>query len=144
MKSVRTMVIIANDRVARLLENAGAGEGLAEIKVMEESSAVGFADFPGRSQATGGEARHGFERPTSEEEHARDLFAGEILETVGKLWSDGGYDRLVMAAAPKMLGVLRAKLAGPLEDALSGDLNKDLTHVSVHDLPGHFADLAEF
>ncbi|MGC9367944.1 MAG: host attachment protein [Paracoccaceae bacterium] len=144
MKSVRTMVIIANDGVARFLENAGPGEGLAEVKLMEASGAVGFADFPGRSQASGGEARHGFERPTGEEEHARDLFAGEVVKTAGELWSKRDYDRLVIAAPPKMLGVLRAKLAAPLDDALSGDLNKDLSHVSVHDLPGHFADLAEF
>lgn len=153
MNSVRTMVIVANDRHARFLENTGPGQGLRELKVMEETEAVGFADFPGRSQAAtfpgpsqaaASEARHGFQRPSGEEEHARDIFANEIVKTAGKLWSEHPFDRLVMAAPPKMLGVLRAKLAAPLDDALFGDLDKDLTHVTVHDLPGHFADLADF
>ena len=144
MNSVCTMVIVATDKVARFLENSGAGQGLREVKVMEAEATPGFADFTGRSQGTGGTARHGFERPTGEEEHARDIFATEIVKTAAKLWADGGYDRLLMAAPPKMLGVLRAKLVAPLDDALSGDLNKDLSHVSVYDLPDHFSDLAEF
>jgi protein required for attachment to host cells len=144
MNSVRTMVIVANDGVARFLENTGAGQGLQEVKVMDAAAIPGFADFPGRSQGTGGEARHGFERPTGEKEHARDIFAAEIVKTAGELWAKHGYGRLMMAAPPKMLGVLRAKLAAPLDDALSGDLNKDLSHVSVYDLPGYFADLADF
>ncbi|WP_212523962.1 host attachment protein [Actibacterium sp. MT2.3-13A] len=142
MKSVRTMVIIANDGVARFLENTGNGEGLQEVKVIKEAPEEGYSDFPGRSQASSGTARHKFERPTSEEEHARNLFAAEIVKTAAKLWADNSYNRLLMAAPPKMLGVLRVRLEAPLDDALSGDLDKDLTHVSVHDLPGHFADLA--
>lgn len=141
MKAIRTFIIIANDGEARFLENSGVGRGVQELAVFDHVEGPGYADFSGRSQGGPGVARHGFERTTSEEEVARRDFAKFLLKEAAGRWKEG-YDRLLVAAPPKMLGVLRDNLDGPMAAGLSGDLDKDLTKIAVADLPEHFADLA--
>ena len=144
MKPIRTLVLLADDGKARFLENAGIDKGVQQIEVLEAASPAGYADMPGRSQAGADTARHGLARPTGEEGAARDVFADAVLDKAGALWAGGDFQRLVMAAPPKMLGVLRSKLSPPLDDALVGDLDKDLTNLPEAELPGQFADVVAF
>lgn len=144
MKAIRTFVIVASDTTARFLENTGVGQGLREVEALDAAENVGYSDMPGRSQASGGTARHGFARPSDEEEHARNAFAKEVLQKAAARHGKVGFDRLVLCAPPKMLGALRAHLDGPLAAALTADLNKDLTKIDLADLPSHFSDIAAF
>lgn len=140
MKAVKTLVLLANDEHARIFENLGIGKGLAEIEAALPADEVRYSDFPGRSSAGVGEARHGLDRSSSEEDQARNAYAAVVLAEVDARWRGGSYDRFVMAAPPKMLGVLRSKLSKPLGEALEVDLNKDLLSERAEDLAGHFAD----
>jgi protein required for attachment to host cells len=47
----------------------------------------------------------------------------------------------VVAAAPKMLGVLRKAMSGAPAAALAGDIAKDLMKIPAIDLPKHFDGL---
>lgn len=142
MKPVRTLILMASETRLRLAENAGVGKGVHEI-LTREAKDFGdlpstYADMPGRGQAApGGVAGHQFERPTSEREQARGGFAGKVIETALAEWHKGKFDRLVVAAPPKMLGALRDVLPGEMSSALLADLDKDLTKLPVGDLPDH-------
>ncbi|PWE33274.1 hypothetical protein DDZ14_05665 [Maritimibacter sp. 55A14] len=147
MKPVRTLVLIANEREARILENAGVGKGLAELSSLDASAinseAIEYADTPGRSRAAPGTARHGFEPPTSERRQARDAFAAHVLDALHAQAAKGGHERLILAAPPKMLGELRGGL-GQLADKVTGSLDKDIVKVPARDLPRHFEAIAAF
>ncbi len=148
MKAVTTLVVIANDKKARFLENQGVGKGLVELSDM---SAADFADVetrysdrPGRAQASAGSGSHAVERTTSEERQERQAFARHVLERTGRLLSKGGHDRLAIAAAPRMLGELRGGLTAELKVRLAFDLDKDLVQVPLIKLVDHFAGKVAF
>ena len=148
MKPVRTLVLLANDGTARLLVNEGVGKGLARITSLDADQAIRaeaheFADDPGRSSAAPGMARHAYAPHADEEEQKRAAFAAAVIGLLDGQWRKERYDRLVIAAPPKMLGELRDRL-GELAARLHGDLAKDLTKAPVAKLPGHFADIAAF
>ena len=62
----------------------------------------------------------------------------ELLEDAAKRKA---FDRLVLVAPPQALGDLRAELGRHAKEKVTGELDKDLTHVAIHDLPGHLAGL---
>ena len=148
MKPVRTLVLLASEGEARLLENDGVGKGLHQIGHLDRDAvsgdAIAYADGPGRSQAAPGAAHHGMEPSSSVSRQNRERFAADLVGEVEKTWTKGGYDRLMIAAPPKMLGALRDKLPKALAGKLAVDLAKDLIHTPVADLPKHFSDVAAF
>ena len=148
MKPVQTLVLLANEREARLLENDGIGKGLRQIRHLDRNAVSGediaYADGPGRSRSGPGGAHHGMEPPTSEIRQNRERFASDLIGILEKTWARGGYDRLVISAPPKMLGALRGGLPKGLADNVSGELDKDLLHTPLADLPGHFSSVAAF
>uniref|UniRef100_UPI0035630D8E host attachment protein n=1 Tax=Actibacterium sp. TaxID=1872125 RepID=UPI0035630D8E len=96
------------------------------------------------SQSAGNTARHGFDPETGLREQGRAHFADAVVASASEIWSQNGFDRLVISAAPRMLGALRDRLDGPMAKALSADMDKDLLKIPVGDLPAHFADVAAF
>ena len=148
MKPVHTLVFLANEQEARLLENDGIGKGLRQIQHLSRDEvsgkAIAYADTPGRSRGGPGGAQHGMEPPSSEIRQNRDRFAADLMTALDKTWAAGAYDRLLIAAPPKMLGALRERLPKPMADCLSGDVPKDLLRIPQADLPKHFKDLAAF
>lgn len=144
MKVVQTLVVVANEQDARFLVNKGVGKGLLQTDHISGEDQPGYADAPGRSQATGGGARHGFDRSTDERTQRRDHFVDEVLAKTAELWVKNGYDRLILCAPAKTLGAMRGKLTGQLADGLVADISKDLVATPLSDLPGHFADVAAF
>lgn len=144
MKPKVTLVVLANEKQARFLVNRGIGKGLEEVASVEASAVVGpeveFADGPGRSRAAPGMARHSVAPRTSEEELERQVFADHVADRAEAIWRKNSFDRLVLAAPPKMLGLLRDTLSEAMMGRLEVDLAKDLLKVPARDLPKHFED----
>ena len=146
MKSVTTMIVIADDKVARFLLNEGVGKGLREVADMAASQfpedTREFSDRPGRSTAgAGGAARHGVDAQTGLEQQHRSRFAAHVLQALDQAWTQCAPDRMILAAPPKMLGELRARLQGRPKAALMADVPKDLVNVPLPKMAAHFADL---
>lgn len=141
MKPVRTLILLASESEMRLLQNAGVGKGLSERLSRKASdfddTATRYSDAPGHSQAGPGMAGHGFDRSSSERDQHRTAFARHVIELTQDEWSRGSYDRVLIAAAPRMLGELRGLLPIPLAAALMADLDKDLTGFELRDLLRH-------
>lgn len=148
MKAVTTLVVVANDKKARFLENLGVGKGLAELSEIAASEfsdvETRYSDRPGRAQASAGSGVHAVERTTSEERQERQAFARHVLSRTGKLMQKGGYDRLAIAAAPRMLGELRDEMADELKNRLAFDLDKDLVKIPLIKLVSHFGEKVAF
>ena len=54
---------------------------------------------------------------------------------------NGDSPRLILVAPPQALGDLRAALPADVSDLVSGELHKDLTHATIHDITEHLGDV---
>ncbi len=145
-KKIVTWILVADGVRARVLANEGPGKGLTdafardfigENALMREA----VSDKPGRNQESATTDRHALEPRTNWHRFEKHQFArrmAELLETAAK---QKAYDRLVLVAPPQALGDLRAELGRHAKDRITGELDKDLTHVSIPDLAAHLGDL---
>jgi protein required for attachment to host cells len=142
MKKTVTWVLVADGARARILRNEGPGRGIEREIVREFAQDIPpgreiMADRPGRTFDSAGQGRHAMERPTDPREIEETRFLREIIAYVEKANHEHSFDRLVLVAPPAALGTLRAHLPKPLAEKVTGELNKDLTQVPVHDLAKH-------
>ncbi|PRX35126.1 Protein required for attachment to host cells [Meinhardsimonia xiamenensis] len=148
MKPVRTLVVLIDDEKMKLLENHGVGKGLQPLEEAEfsrkEAEALEYSDQPGRSFESVGAMRHAMSPEKSVEEQQRDRWLREAMAHLSKRWQKGNFDRLVIAAPPKVLGLVRELLDRPLKEALYAEVAKDLVNVPERELPERFADVAAF
>lgn len=77
-----------------------------------------------------------YERPTDPHTYEKYLFAKELVAFLEE--QADSFDRLIIAAAPKVLGDLRHLLPDPVREKVSAELHKDLTNTPEQDLPRHF------
>jgi protein required for attachment to host cells len=123
MKPIVTLYLLISDEDYRLVHTHG--DGLAEIAhTKAELTAAGVAHVTGHSPREGIERAH---------------LAKHVAQTLADEWAKGSYDRIVLAAGPKMLGEVRHDLPKSLHDHIAAELPKDLVKVPLHDLPSHFA-----
>jgi protein required for attachment to host cells len=142
MKKVTTWVLVADGARARILRNRGPGNGIDReiVKDFEGSTALSreiASDRPGRTFDSAGPGRHAMAPPSDPHEHEQINFLREVVAYIEKANEKKSFDRLVIVAPPTALGTLRARLSGPLTAKVTGELNKDLTKVPVHDIAKH-------
>lgn len=140
MTTIKTLVLLAGAEDARFLVHSGVGRGLTEVLALSATqfpeTARDFADAPTRGVAPGG-AHYAVDPGTPPADQHRARFADRVIEALGQEWAAAGADRLVIAAAPKMLGLLRARLQGAPKAALYADLDRDLVHLATAELGPH-------
>lgn len=91
-------------------------------------------DRPGRrAGGTGGVGgggmegnHHGVTGEKSTVQHELTLFAKEVARRIETDRARNQFDRLVLVAGPKMLGLLRQSLSTPTQSMLAGEISKDI------------------
>lgn len=145
-KKIVTWILVADGVRARVLANEGPGKGLVEAfdrdfigenALMREA----VSDKPGRTQESATTDRHAMEPRTDWQRFEKHQFARRMAEILEAAAKQKMFDRLVLIAPPQALGDLRAELGRHAKDRITGELDKDLTHVAIHDLPGYLGDL---
>ena len=125
MKTISYLYLLAADQNYRLVRTQG--EGLAEIT-------------HGKAEEASDDVRHKDGHSTKEElDHAD--FARLAVAALAAEWARGGHDRIVIAAGPKTLGLIREALPKALLPHVAAELHKDLVKVPLHDLASHFGDV---
>ncbi|GAB4573944.1 MAG: host attachment protein [Rhodothalassiaceae bacterium] len=120
--------------------------GREPVRILEipsdfpESREIG-SDRPGRSFDSHGEGRHAMEPPTDPKRHEAETFARRVAEELAGHADAGRFERLILAAAPAMLGDLRRFLPEPLRRKIIAERAKDLTRVPPDKLLAHFEDI---
>ena len=144
MKSVDTLILLANEHDMRLLTHAGKGQPLLQIAhhgVAEWADATRrYADREGRMRNGAGPIS-ALDRSTSERAQNRQHFASHVLDITGTEWATRRHERLVIAAPAKMLGQLRAAMPPELTEALQADLDADLLHLALDRMGDHLKDV---
>ena len=142
MKAVRTWIVIADGAKARFLLNRGPGKGLEPAEIPDLSVELAAtheigADRPGRVHDRFGPGRHAMAPRADWHQQDKALFAGEVARILNRAAQGGAFDRLVLVAPAKTLGELRHGLDAPAAARVTGELTKDLIHLTDRDLPEH-------
>ena len=84
------------------------------------------SDAPGRAFDSIGLGRHAMEPNTGIKQEQRRRFVKEIVERLQSAYSKGVFDKLVLLAAPAVLGVVRKTLTADLEKVVIKEIPKDV------------------
>lgn len=100
----------------------------------------------GRMITGPGGAHSAYESNTEPHEVERERFAKEIGDTLNLALTQNRWDRLVLAAPPKFLGLLRAELSDGAAKRVAASLHHDLVKTPQAELPdlirGHLPEIA--
>ena len=144
MKRIRTWVLIADGRRARVFETRGKGTGLTVVQDMAldtelpPSRALGN-DRPGRSFESVGSVRHAMQSPSDPHREHKRQFAHRVAGLVHERLLARSFDRLVVVAPAVTMGDLRTALSQQVKAVTTAELVADLTKTPVAELPAHLA-----
>lgn len=86
------------------------------------------ASVKGRKDAA---VRHSVDGGRSPRKHRAEVFARKVVGELRNAQRSGGFDRLVIIAAPAFLGLLRVAMPKTLREAIVREIPKDLVHQGV-------------
>ena len=127
----KTWVLVANQAEARIYsaDRVPGHLTLVETLIHEEGAAHArdlTSDGPGRVHDRMGTTRHSMEPDTGVKEEGRRRFVKEIAGRLESAHFHGDFNRLVLLAAPAMLGVIRKTLSSKLTKAVIKEIPKDV------------------
>lgn len=129
---MKTWIVVVNRVEAKVFETDGKGHK-GDVKFIEKlenprgrlKSQDINADKPGFSPGVAG---HGGtkEKAQSPTDRVSQMFAKRVSEYLEEARHANSFDEVVLIAAPQFLGRLRGMFSGPLKDAVSMEIPKDL------------------
>jgi len=128
-----TWILTADGHHARAWEWKTADVSLALVAdlISSADSASSFSrdlksDKPGRSFASVDARRSAMEPAHDPHDFEKTRFAAKLADTLGAALHQGRFCHLIVIAPPRMLGDLRQHFPKPLQDAVIGEVDKDL------------------
>ena len=102
--------------------------GKRDIEMETDRPGRRFGGTGGSKHGVGGVEghHHGVTGEKSTVLHELTLFAKEVARKIETDRARNEFDRLVLMAGPKMLGLLRQSLSGPTQSMLAGEISKDI------------------
>jgi protein required for attachment to host cells len=143
-----TWVLVAHDAGARVFENHGPGKGLTLVEEtdhpegrMRDGELV--SDRPGRSfrKDSGDPRRAAMSQSQGPHDRVVASFARDLAQRLQQGRMQSMYDRLVLVAPPKFLGLLRSSLDAPTGQLVVGSLDKDLARSNEAELVEHLGEI---
>ena len=130
MKKRVTWIVVADGSRAKVFLAAGDGkvEQKSEAAVPHPPSRDINADRPGRTFDSAGVGRHAKEPPTDAHEKAEVDFLHTLAHQLNDAHEKKEFDALVVIAAPRALGILRAAYPKQLAKAVTQELAHDLNY----------------
>jgi protein required for attachment to host cells len=131
-------------RIVRDLETLVEGAPLPEelaLEVHPHHLSDIMSDRPGRTHASVGTARSATENASDPvRDEARD-FCEEVLWLLGTHLRRGDFDRLVVAADQRMLGVFRDRRNWEIARTTVGEVSRNFLHLDAADLRHRLREL---
>ncbi|MGF1641380.1 MAG: host attachment protein [Rhodospirillales bacterium] len=145
MRATRTWVVIADGARARIAVNEGAGKGLRpalrrDFAASRLPTSDLVSDRPGRYAGGGAVASHGVEPQTDRHDHEKTQLVRDVAAAIERGADRRAFDRLVLVAPPAILGKLRTALKARTRRLIAAEIGKDLTRLSLREMPQHLAD----
>jgi protein required for attachment to host cells len=132
------LLVVGDGSRVRFLRNKGSPEHLdlvmeRELEQQNPPTHEQGTSPPGRYKAPFGVARSAFEE-TDWHQLAEDRFAHEIAAELYRAAHAGAFKELIVVAAPKVLGNLRASFHKEVAERVVGEIAKDLTGVPIAEI----------
>ena len=144
----KTWILVAHDAGARVFENRGPGKGLDLLETIDhpegrERDRDLKSDRPGRSfrKDSGDPRRASMSRTEGPHDRAVSDFARALAVKLQHARTENRYERLVLVAPPRFLGLLRTSLDGPTTQLVIGSVRKDLAFSNAAELIGHLGEV---
>lgn len=133
-----TYIVASNAAHARVFAHeVGAFKEIDQLDHPESQAHAGDLRTGGEG-AEGSGAGHGNPRATGNQQATSDkhaaFFAKEVAEYLKAAYEKNHADRFILIAEPRFLGALRDKLDHTTRDAVSREIDKDLTKQSADDI----------
>ncbi|MDJ0522729.1 MAG: host attachment protein [Planctomycetota bacterium] len=137
-----TWIVVAESSRARILRTDSAHEPLKEIETLDHPEARMHeqeltSDVSGRRFATAGPKRHGMSDPVRWKDEHAGRFAREVGRHLEQARTKQAFDRLILAAPPKFLGLLRDELAPGTEAVVAHEFDKNWLHDDPQAIRSH-------
>lgn len=139
-----TWILVADSARARLFETDADAAALTELQCFSNPD----ARAGGRGLAThrlptvnesAGPTRHAIEPHTTPREKIADRFARELAVALEAGRTGNRFQRLVIAAPPRFLGMLYKHFDKPLRACVAGELRRDVTELAPAQLRSRLA-----
>lgn len=137
-------IVVCDGGKSLILENTGSP---AEVKLVNKemrehdgapTHELG-SDQPGRVHQSSGSARSAIDQPDWHDEAERD-FLESLARRLDAAITAGEASDLIIIAAPRALGMLRAAYSPAIRQALRGELDKDYVKTPIEEIEKHLAD----
>jgi protein required for attachment to host cells len=143
-----TWILVAHEAGARVFEARGRGKGLELLDTIEHPEGRArdrdlASDRPGRSfrKDSGDARRAAMSRAEGPHDRAVSDFARALADRLRRARVANQYDRLVLVAPPRFLGLLRSTLDGPTAHLVVGSMDKDLAMKNETELVDHLREM---
>ena len=139
MKPKETWIVILDQSGAKILAHRGNEKRFSVLDGYEFSAGLKteLGDHPGRSFASSSHRRHTYEQDESPDTEV----ISEVLNVLDNGMKGSKFDRFIVCAPPKILGLMRSMMPKNLSECLYGELTKNLSNTPIGDLPAHFEEL---
>lgn len=136
-------VVTADAAQARILHATDKAEALREIKTIDHPEGRLHdreltSDLPGHGSNHTGSGKHIMDSSTSPKQQELINFARELAKYLNDLNKKKRIDRLMLAAPPSLLGLLRENLSAQVLEQIDIELDKNLTHLKSDELRKYF------
>ena len=133
-----TWVVVADGEKALFLKNLTDGDDphLEVVKNLEQdnpSDQEQSANRPGRVHQSANHGRSAYE-DTDWHELAKERFAADLAERLYARAHKGEFDRIVICAAPNILGELRDEFHQEVSNKVVGEIPKTLTNHPLNEI----------
>ncbi len=96
------------------------------------------SDRPGRAFDSFGTGRHAMSQSESARDHQANVFARDVASYLNQAITDNDISHIVVVAAPKFLGRLRAELSDSASRAVVLEASKNLTNLDADEVKKYF------
>ena len=134
-----TWILSANRSNASLFESDWPGKSMRRLQDIShpkgrlQNKDIN-TDKPGRSFDSMGQGRHSMGSDQDPIDHVAQQYASQLAELLNKGRLTNAYEKLVLIAEPKFLGILRAALDKNTALLVVQSVNKELLDVKEEDL----------
>jgi protein required for attachment to host cells len=135
-----TWALVCDASRARILVPNGRGESWRVLETLDHPASRQRAsdlvsDQQGRVQQSGNAAsRPGMAPRTDPTDVEAEHFARELSNKLQHAFDQQTFDRLIVAAPPRFLGVLRGIVSKPVQRAVIASIDKDYTHADPDEI----------
>lgn len=135
-------VIVIDSAKARVLHTTSKTSPLIEFAVLEHPESRMHtreltSDLPGRDSNRTGLGKHRMDSATDPKQQELIEFGREIAGYLKDLLNSKTVNQLMIVAAPAFLGILREQLPQGVANAVTFELDKNLTNHKPHEIRSH-------